>query len=99
MLVYLGASSPPPEGRGKGFIERPRAEMARRRGDVRTTRARERRPSPNATSHGRRTAPAQHLAHYLPAPARGRGASDRTSGRGPSTLQPQFTVFMPDVCQ
>lgn len=71
---------------------------ARRRGDALATRGGRRRPSPNTPPRGRRAAPARHLTHCLPAQARGRGAGDRASERGPSRYVHDSRCSS-DVCQ
>ena len=72
-----------PRGGGR-FIERPRAVRHGGGGTPSRRRVGGKRPSPVTPPRGRRAAPARHLAHYLPAQARGRGAGGRASERGPS---------------
>lgn len=96
--VVLCAPRAPPRGGGGRFIERPRALRHGGGGTPSRQRVGGRRPSPRTPPRGQRVAPAQHLAHCLPAQARGRGAGDRTSGRGPSRYV-HDSRCLADVCQ
>lgn len=95
--VVLCAPRAPPEGGRKVYRAAPCPE-ARRRGDALAAEVGGRRPSPRTPPRGRRAAPARHLAHCLPAQARGRGTGDRASGRGPSRYV-HGSRCSSDVCQ
>lgn len=98
-VVLCAPHAPTPrDGGGGRFIERPRALRHGGGGTPSRQRAGGRRPSPRTPPRGRRATPAWHLTHCLPAQARGRGAGDRASGRGPSRYVHDSRCSA-DVCQ
>lgn len=98
-LIVLCAPRAPPRGGGGGrFIERPRASRHGGGGTPSQRRVGGRRPSPRTPPRGRQAAPARHLAHCLPAQARGRGGGNRASERGPSRYVHDSRCSA-DVCQ
>ena len=98
-VVLCAPRAPPPGRRGGGrFIERPRASRHGGGGTPSRRIVGGRRPSPRTPPRGQQAAPARHLAHCLPAQARGRGAGDRASGHGPSRYVHDSRCSA-DVCQ
>ena len=98
-VVLCAPRAPPPGRRGGGrFIERPRASRHGGGGTPSRRTVGGRRPSPRTPPRGQQAAPARHLAHCLPAQARGRGAGDRASGHGPSRYVHDSRCSA-DVCQ
>lgn len=95
--VVLCAPRAPPEGGAEGLSSGPVPRGTEEGGRPRN-RGGERRPSPRTPPRDRRATPTQHLAHYLPAQARGRGVGDRASERGPSQYVHDSRCSA-DVCQ
>ena len=97
--VVLSATRTPPPGGGRaeslssGPVPRGTEEGGRPRDGCGG-----RRPSPRIPPRGQRAAPTRHLAHYLPAQARGARAGDHASGRGPSRYV-HGSRCSSDVCQ
>lgn len=98
-VVLCAPPRTPTKGWGGGrFIKRPRASRHGGGGTPSRLRVGGRRPSPRTPPRGRQATPARHLAHCLPAQARGRGAGDRASGHGPSQYVHDSRCSA-DVCQ